>query len=133
MNKENLIKTRDAILAHKERFKYSTYFYSPINDRMDALVSDKHTCGTVGCVAGFAYGLAIQEGLEPLEVSYTAKEYLGIERPISSFLFYAQSSCLLQFKYGDHPKFRDIPRINLRLATYQDAVDRLNLLIDLCD
>lgn len=137
MNKENLIKTRDAILAHKERFVYGTFFSGPLMSRPDDLLSEEHTCGTVGCVAGFAAGLAMQEGYEVYNspgVVPIAKQFLRIETGWATpFLFYAEGSDCIEYLFRGHPKFRHIPKVNLSVATYEDAVDRLNLLIDLCE
>lgn len=122
LNKANLIKVRNTIIAHNEQFNYQHFIGSNLSSQYatDTLLDRlaEHECDTTACVAGWSTLLAKQEGRPYDGLISTAREWLGLNRDDMCFLFYTESG------HGE-------PELLLSEATWHDAVKRLNILIDL--
>lgn len=70
MNKELLIKTREAILKHRKQFN--------LNFWLDGEERNLDHCGTVGCIAGFVVCIAAEKPDKVTSIPIEAGELLGI-------------------------------------------------------
>lgn len=70
-NKERLLQVRDAILAHKDRFKYAWIVGDRTDQGRDALPSELlHNCNTCGCVAGWTLAVANEDKGNPYHTEF---------------------------------------------------------------
>lgn len=96
MNKERLLKVRDAILAHSARVNMD---YFLVEDQDLYFWNPKQACGTVGCIAGWAAMIGTNTTDEEINerkfqlkegksvVDY-AREYLGLTHAQAVDLFW---------------------------------------------
>lgn len=122
-NKARLIEVRDKILANKERFYYGKWVTEIGNEEnsdrsQSELITTLATdCGTCGCVAGWAF-TCIERPLKRLGIGQNAEMWLELDDSDFYFLFVAKAG-------------HGLPQVLLHEATVWDAIQRLNLLIDI--
>lgn len=127
-NKARLIEVRDKILANKDRFYYAKW--SAELDDLDCIRNKnqkeltarlEEDCNTCGCVAGWTYSYIPEKQRKTREyftLQAQAKLWLGIDMEDYSFLFMGHAG-------------HGLPTTQLVTATVWDAIQRLNLLIDI--
>lgn len=119
-NVERLKQVRDAIATHKDKFKYE-WWLSTKSKRTIARTShllDDNYCDTMGCIAGWA--LAVK-GIDTCclyanDIPEDAKAFLELNQHDANFLFYGESGY-------------DLEPLELAIATVEDALERLDILI----
>ena len=129
-----LARIRKLVATNKERFIYRAWLAeSTTPDEHDCLSTIDperapslldHSCGTVGCVAGWCCAVGIHEKsieLDPLGhlkdcIEYVARDWLGITVEEARFLFMVNENFGFPFK-------------SLEEATVEDALKRLDFLI----
>jgi hypothetical protein len=154
MNKDKLIEIRDYLIANPDKFEYSYGLASPIvvnretttiegdyfhydpdpkdfnsvridgvykNDNFYRECYDTPVCGTIGCVAGTVFLLNCSPNEHPKHwgwVKRKAEIILDLSPYEANFLFELNAGFGFESKNLDH-------------GTLQDAIDRLNCLINL--
>ena len=116
IDKDKLRQVRQVIIDNKNRFEYE--YYCIRSDCADANTADlMHDCNTVGCVAGFACALFNFNINKYEQIDDKAKEILGLDDAQASYLFLGDS-------------YKDQEDIHLGRATYIDAIDRIDYLLN---
>jgi hypothetical protein len=121
MNRELLILVRDTIKDHHEQFNYRKWlsesripsFEDDIVQNMKAEVL--HTCNSSGCVAGWTCAIEAPHTTYT-KIEETARFFLDLNDDETDFLFF----CYERFGFD---------KIQLRDATHQDAIERINYLL----
>lgn len=87
MNVENMLKVADLIEQYPQQFDMGSPW------RVDV-----HTCGTSGCIGGFARGLLSEEESRSLWLHEIGEKVFGITKKQANNLFYGES---VWVKYAD--------------------------------
>lgn len=117
MNVERLITLKNVILKYSSKFNYQCFRKMVEVEKLTQQESTDifHTCGTVGCVAGYAVAVFSPEKyiLWETNIEQIAEELLELTPLEAEWLFFP-------WYYGGEDKEH----------TAEDAINRLNWLID---
>lgn len=117
MNRERLLKVREAILAHKNKFNYG---YTFVGGLYAESILD-NDCGTVGCVAGFTCAIFDPKATwSTRDVINSATRALELSAKEAKFLFYCD----------DFDCFEGAPCHYMHTATADDAIERIDYLLN---
>lgn len=112
MNTENMLKVAYLIEQHPQQF-----------DMMEPRRVDVNTCGTSGCIGGFAMGLVPEEEAKGLWLEEIGEKVFGITKEQSRNLFYGEC---IWVKYADELGLPHNPwMVNMEHIKHHHAVTML--------